>query len=332
MLIARRSRSIVAGLGLRRSLSTTATPANLVRFVSDEPSPPKRKKRPHGSIPKGQPEPPRQQAADPSRDIIVPLNGVETKLSYAFLRDSCLCPKCKDPSTQQKLFQTSDIPADITGTLVEDTSDSKEAVSIKWTNDVPGYDADHITRLPIATLKKRFSGMYVDPMSRRKAWDKATIEKTESKWVQYRDYMDSDEALYKALKHLNQFGLLFLKGVPDDEKAIEGVVGRIGIIKNTFYGKTWDVKSVPNAKNIAYTHQFLGLHMDLLYVSLSLPPFLETCETNPRLCCFFMGKICSFFKTLPLLTYCKQLHEKPTSPPAAALAPRPCSRGRIALL
>ena len=44
-------------------------------------------------------------------------------------------------------------------------------------------------------------------------------------------------------------------------------------IKNTFYGETWDVRSIPNAKNVAYTHQHLGFHMDLLY--MKQPPRLQ---------------------------------------------------------
>jgi len=57
---------------------------------------------------------------------------------------------------------------------------------------------------------------------------------------------------------------LFLRNVPDSEKSVEEIAGRIGTLKDTFYGRTWDVKSKPKAKNIAYTQSFLGLHMDLL--------------------------------------------------------------------
>lgn len=40
-----------------------------------------------------------------------------------------------------------------------------------------------------------------------------------------------------------------------------------------FLGLTWDVKSIPDAKNIAYTSLKLGLHMDLLY--FECPPGLQ---------------------------------------------------------
>ena len=41
----------------------------------------------------------------------------------------------------------------------------------------------------------------------------------------------------------------------------------------TFYGKSWDVKSIPNAENIAYTDLNLPLHMDLMY--FEDPPKLQ---------------------------------------------------------
>jgi len=96
--------------------------------------------------------------------------------------------------------------------------------------------------------------------------------------------------LYDGLKQLQLYGLVFLRNVPDSEKAIEDIGGRIGPLKNTFYGLTWDVKSVPQAKNVAYTHQYLGLHMDLLYTDS--PPALQllhclknSCEGGTSLFC-----------------------------------------------
>ena len=54
------------------------------------------------------------------------------------------------------------------------------------------------------------------------------------------------------MKQLERYGLLFIRNIPDDPDAVEGIAERIGNIKNTFYGKTWDVKSVPDSKNIAF--------------------------------------------------------------------------------
>jgi alpha-ketoglutarate-dependent taurine dioxygenase len=78
--------------------------------------------------------------------------------------------------------------------------------------------------------------------------------------------MKNDEALWEVLKQLRQYGLVFIKNVPG-ENGPAAMGKRVGRLRDTFYGATWDVKSVPQAKNIAYTHQFLGFHMDLLYMA-----------------------------------------------------------------
>jgi hypothetical protein len=60
-------------------------------------------------------------------------------------------------------------------------------------------------------------------------------------------------------------GLVFVYDVPQDEKSVERLGEQIGSLQETFYGRTWDVISKPQAENVAYTNKFLGLHQDLLY-------------------------------------------------------------------
>jgi len=97
-------------------------------------------------------------------------------------------------------------------------------------------------------------------------WNKESITK-ELEYVDFEEYMKDDKVLFRAAKFLVTHGLLLVRGVPESEKSVEDLAGRFGNIRDTFYGRTWDVKSVPEAKNVAYTHQFLGLHMDLLYMT-----------------------------------------------------------------
>lgn len=96
-------------------------------------------------------------------------------------------------------------------------------------------------------------------------WDKSRITKS-LEYVDYEDYMTQDGTLNRALRQLREHGLLLVRGVPELEKSVDSIAGRIGPLRDSFYGRTWDVKSVPQAKNVAYTAQYLGLHMDLLYM------------------------------------------------------------------
>ena len=82
--------------------------------------------------------------------------------------------------------------------------------------------------------------------------------------------MNSDGHLFRAIQALLRDGLIFVTDIPSVPEAISRLVDRVGPLQNSFYGLTWDVKSKPNADNVAYTDKDLGFHMDLLY--MKTPP------------------------------------------------------------
>lgn len=84
------------------------------------------------------------------------------------------------------------------------------------------------------------------------------------KLIDYTSFMQQDDAFGQALVELQLNGLIFLNNVPEAEESVERIAERIGPLKTTFYGRTWDVKDKPKAENVAYTSKHLGLHMDLL--------------------------------------------------------------------
>lgn len=213
----------------------------------------------------------------PAMSIAVNIDGDPKIFDTVFLRDSCMCSQCRDPHSKQKLFQTSDIPENLEGSCRSVVDQEKGlSIELEWKSDVKGFGPEHRTRHSIDWLRRALNtevelrgGVRHDD---RVLWDRAKITQ-DNKWVDYDDYMSKDETLFDALTHLNKYGLLFLKNVPDSEESVVELASRIGTLKDTFYGRTWDVRSKPKAENIAYTPQFLGLHMDLLYTSN--PPHLQ---------------------------------------------------------
>nr|POF26163.1 gamma-butyrobetaine dioxygenase [Quercus suber] len=200
-----------------------------------------------------------------SDSIAVAVDGSTRLYSPLLLRDNCRCESCVDASTKQKLFCTSDIPADIqvASTFVDGTG-----VSVRWKSDVPGFDAKHTTHIDMSQLR----GLSRDGSTtswpsppKRVVWDTAVLN-ADVEDIDYHAYMEDDFALHTAVQQLHTHGLLFLTNVPEDSASVVKITERIGPVKNTFYGFTWDVRSVPQAKNVAYTSQDLGFHMDLMYM------------------------------------------------------------------
>ncbi|KAI9653434.1 MAG: hypothetical protein M1829_001294 [Trizodia sp. TS-e1964] len=196
------------------------------------------------------------------------INGKMKEFDYIFLRDACHCHQCVDPTTQQKAFKTSDIPSTITSKEVLLMDD--QTLKIKWSNDIKGYDATHTTLhsfdflLAYSDIKNiirsRFNAQH--PV----LWDTSIMESNNLQ-MDFDDYMQSESILHKLMKHLRDYGLVFLKNVPESRNSVENIGLRIGTLKDTFYGRSWNVHNLPNAKNVAYTNKSLGLHMDLLYMA-----------------------------------------------------------------
>lgn len=213
------------------------------------------------------------------KQITIELDGKPAIFDSIFLRDSCKCPRCVNPSSTQKNFETAAIPASIEGSCQVTTElEDHDCVLIDWKNDIPDWPEGHQTALPLDFLRGSLEKEgQVKPatheLSTRVLWETETMSK-DIEFIDYNTYMSDERALYRVLQLLYTHGLVFLKNVPDtistdSALSVAAIAERIGPIRHTFYGRTWDVRSIPNAKNVAYTHVFLGLHMDLCYMDLT---------------------------------------------------------------
>jgi gamma-butyrobetaine dioxygenase len=184
-----------------------------------------------------------------------------------WLRDACDCSKCVDPSTKQRTFQTTDIPANIGVASEKILGDG--SLQVTWDEDIPGL-GNHVSTYSRAFLAQSRCnrGSIESPTTQtpRVFWDQSTISRNIN-FYDYKEYITNDNVLYDVLEQLRIYGIAFIRGIPDEETAVEAIGGRVGNLRDTFYGRTWNVKSVQQAKNVAYTNVELGFHMDLLYMS-----------------------------------------------------------------
>lgn len=192
---------------------------------------------------------------------------------YVWLRDSCQCSSCVHPSTRQKLHRSSDIPLDVKPVSAEDsvrTVESPDGIEVKW--DATDHEM-HISFYSLDFLKRHSTSTNLDAFHKDVAaepWTSAGYAKLarDDLFVPYADLSNTD-TLLSIYTRLVRHGLVFLRDVPnihtsDKECELRVLATTLGEIRKTFYGETWDVRSVRNSKNIAYTNLDLGLHMDLL--------------------------------------------------------------------
>jgi alpha-ketoglutarate-dependent taurine dioxygenase len=184
---------------------------------------------------------------------------------YWYLRDVCRCPRCVDPHSKQRSFRTSDIPARI---YPRHMRWDGTTLDIKWANDVSGLDDFHTTSLDVPTLMAGPINTH-DNISKSTTpliWGD-TMMKDLQHWVSFDDYMSNDAKFAESMRNLQRMGLIFIKDIPKSRELVKKISERMGPVRNSFYGETWDVRTVPQAKNVAYTNQHLGFHMDLLYMN-----------------------------------------------------------------
>ncbi|CAI4214777.1 unnamed protein product [Parascedosporium putredinis] len=153
----------------------------------------------------------------------------------------------------------------------------ENALVAEWENDIPDaaaqghistYTPEYLDSLKFRReLREREDNDFrvVDREVPYQIWNKASIADKLRK-VDYEEYMNTEEGLWKILFDLEAYGLVFLKNVPKDENSVSTIGLRIANLQETFYGRTWDVISKLNAENVAYTNSYLGLHEDMLYV------------------------------------------------------------------
>ncbi|KAB8261555.1 Clavaminate synthase-like protein [Aspergillus pseudonomiae] len=217
--------------------------------------------------------PPKSYYHLPSR-VSIPVDGELAEFSAVLLRDSCACPLCVHESTKQRLFSAADIPADVHARAVEIDSPS-DSVKIAWEKDVPGYKKEHITTLSMKAVRRmmqsgRAPGSHADSFPPPVLWSKEPLNLPD---YDYDAYMKDDKTLYQLISQLRTEGLAFVTNVPGLTESLATIATRIGPVKDTFYGHTWDVRTVPAAINAAYTSHDLGFHTDLLY--FQQPPHVQ---------------------------------------------------------
>lgn len=184
-------------------------------------------------------------------------DGTLGEYSSLWLRDNL--HEDRDPYSGQRLVDIADLPenpkirsaaTDGGGVRVEWEAESRPAsFELEW---LLGHASNQSKQRPQFAPKRWLEGGRLDA-----ARDFA--------WARFSDAQSDRRLRARWLARLLQDGIAFLSNVPPNEDGILAAASLIGRVSQTNYGEVFDVRSVPQPENLAYSDLGLGLHTDNPY-------------------------------------------------------------------
>jgi gamma-butyrobetaine dioxygenase len=131
------------------------------------------------------------------------------------------------------------------------------AVEIAWAND------GHTSRYPLDWLYSHGHPGTHARTSRKVLWDAASFG--DLRWAHFDQVREDLSALRDWLAEVDFHGFALLHGVPAEPGQVTRVVDLFGFVRETNYGRIFDVQSVADPTNLASTSLPLGAHSDNPY-------------------------------------------------------------------
>lgn len=183
-------------------------------------------------------------------------DGRTGRFHAIWLRDNCGCPHCRHPDNGQRLFDAADIHPEIFASSTK--IDAAGRLSVRWDTDT------HVSSYGSSWLRAHCNSDWARERRRTRTslWNArlAPLPITD-----YDAVRTESGDQYTWLSHVRDLGFAILRGVPLEEDEIVCAAGLIGYVRETNYGSTFDVVSVENPINLAYTPAGLQPHTDNPY-------------------------------------------------------------------
>ena len=201
-------------------------------------------------------------------------DGCMLRFPAVWLRDNCPCADCVDPGSGQKLTDITELPA---GLAVSATEDRGESVVLIYAPD------GHRSVFSRAWLAAHALDGDSDGDGRadrhgqadgdrrteddKELWlpadlDPAVGRLPEASWPRYlAEPADRARALDAVLRR----GFVLLRGVPAEPGMVLEVAASFGFVRETNYGRLFDVRVEPRPGNLAYTSRRILPHTDNPY-------------------------------------------------------------------
>lgn len=184
-------------------------------------------------------------------------DGQKRRYHGIWLRDNALDPETRDPGNGQRLITLADIPAD---THIADAAldDGDLSVTFAPEGKTTHFPADWLMSHSYDNERPSSAG-WLGP--HLQTWDRTFVPQT----AQYEQICQDGMALRDFLAAIRQFGFAKLVDGPAKSGALFDVIDTFGHVRETNYGRHFEVRSEINATNLAYTNRGLQAHTDNPY-------------------------------------------------------------------
>jgi gamma-butyrobetaine dioxygenase len=191
-----------------------------------------------------------------SADLLIAIDGRDMRFPAIWLRDNCPCAQCVVPGTGQKLHAITELPDGLGITQIQSTA-AEVAVTF-------GPD-QHRSVFSRAWLARHALDRHGDGGGRtedgKQLWLPADLPALpQANWADYR--AGSRAAALEAVLRL---GFVLLHGVPAEPGMVLQVATSFGFVRETNYGRLFDVRVEPAPGNLAFTSRAIGPHTDNPY-------------------------------------------------------------------
>ena len=182
--------------------------------------------------------------------------GTRAEYPSLWLRDNC--PADRDAQNGQRLIDVADLPlAPQISTVTQDGA----RLQVTWCGEsrTASFDLDWLAR--------NAPGAAHTLATAPRLWlDGAKLDaRRDFAWGTPAALRADPRARCSWLRELVSTGMAFLEQVPSTNHAMLGALDFVGRVIDTNYGVVFDVRSVPQPENLAYSDLGLGLHTDNPY-------------------------------------------------------------------
>lgn len=187
-------------------------------------------------------------------------NGSAMRFHAVWLRDNALDAETRDTGSGQRLITVTDIPADTRIGAAHLDGRGQLALRFEPEQKEVRFPLDWLAANAYDHSGGKPSGWLADHLE---TWDNAL--KTAVPSGDFSAVSNSPAALKAWLADVRRFGFAKLSGGPETSGALLQVAGLFGYVRETNYGKWFEVRTEINPVNLAYTGLGLQAHTDNPY-------------------------------------------------------------------